>query len=119
MKRIARFVIAFLYLTIGYWIFSFAFRYAAILLPFAKAESSISMSSGEGYHYLRFSGTPGEVILVFVSGKANGMGFPTPSVTSPTGFEWANVYFESFGIIIFALVSIPILGRILRDSPTA
>jgi hypothetical protein len=118
MRRPLRLAMAFLWLTVGYWTCSFVLHFAILLLPFARTGNGVSMSSGAGVHYLRFSGAPGDTVLAFVTESGDhGLSFSsTPSSGSSSGsrMEWANGYFELFVTAFFALISLPILTRLLR-----
>jgi len=118
MKRPLRLTLAFLWLTVGYWVFSFALQFVLLLLPFAHSGSGISTSTSNGIHTVHFSGAPGDAVLVLVtqSGDHN-VTVPArdvPISSSSTTMAWANGYLQLFLVVLFALVSLPILSRLLR-----
>ena len=121
MKRRFRLTLAFLWLTVGYWIFSFVLQFALILLPFAHSGSGISTSTSNGIHNVHFSGAPGDAVLVFVTQDGGHGGHnvaiparDVPISSSSTTMAWANGYLQLFLVVLFALVSLPILSRLLR-----
>jgi hypothetical protein len=119
MKRSLRLSLAFLWLTFGYWTISFVLEFALILLPFARSDSGISASTSNGAHTVHFSGAPGDAVLVLEtqSGYHNVTIPATRDVASSgsgTTMAWANAYLSSFFVVLFALVSLPILSRLLR-----
>lgn len=119
MKRPLRLTLAFLWLTVGYWVFSFSLQFVLLLLPFAHSGSGISTSTSNGIHTVHFSGAPGDAVLVLMTQSGD------PKVTVPardvpisssssTTMAWANGYLQLFLVALFALVSVPILSRLLR-----
>ena len=121
MKRHTRNLMAFLYLTVGYWIFTFLLLFA--LLPFTEAGPGFSTSSEQGVHQVRFHGSSGDlVLLLFVSDAGDkNLRYTTsaePANAMSTSFRLVNSYFEFISIALFALISIPVLKRIFRNGPT-
>ena len=120
MKRPLRFTLAFLWLTIGYWTFSFVLMFALILMPFATSGTGISTSSAGGLHTIHFSGTPGDAVLVLVAQKGDHevtFGSTTDAVTSSSSsMAWANGFLQLFLVMAYTLVSLPILSRLLRPN---
>ena len=118
MKRPLRLTIAFLWLTVGYWVFSFALQFVLLLLPFAHSGSGISTSTSNGIHTIHFSGAPGDAILVLMTQSGD------PKVTVPaqqvlvsassTTMAGTNAYLQLILVVVFALISLPILSRFLR-----
>ena len=122
MKRSLRLTLAFLWLTVGYWILSLVLQFALILLPFAHSDSGISTSTSNGVHTVHFSGAPGDAVLVLVrqSGNHNVTIPATRDVVSSgssTTMAWANAYLEGLLAVLFALASLPVLSRLLRYDP--
>ena len=120
MKRVLRFTLAFLWLTIGYWIFSFVLQFALMLLPFT-GSGSISTSTSNGVHTVDFYGGPGDAVLVLVTESGDHkVTFPDShpgSSSSSTSMAWDNGYLQLILVVLFALVSLPILSRLLRHTP--
>ena len=121
MKRPLRLTLAFLWLTIGYWMFTFVLQFVLILMPFAHSGSGISTSGGDGVNMVHFSGTPGDAVLVLVSSSGEkDITFPTTrqSTTSShsTSMAWGNAYLQLLLVVAYALVSLPILSRLLRPT---
>jgi hypothetical protein len=120
MNRVLRFALAFLWLTVGYWIFSFVLQFALLLLPFA-GSGSISTSTSDGVHTVDFVGAAGDAVLVFVTESGDHkVTFPESrpgGSSSSTTMTWGNAYLELFLVVVFALVSLPILSRLLRHTP--
>jgi hypothetical protein len=123
MKRPLRLTLAFLWLTVGYWIFSFVLQYALILMPFAHSGSGISTSGGDGVNTVHFSGTPGDAVLVLVSSSGEkDINFPSTrhinSSSNSTSMAWGNGLLQLFFVMAYALVSLPILSKLLRREPS-
>jgi hypothetical protein len=122
MKRPLRLTLAFLWLTIGYWIFSFVLQFALILMPFTHGGSGISTSTQPGLYKVQFSGTPGDAVLVLASHTGDyTVDFPAtqPSgSSSSTAIAWGNGFLQLFLVVAYALVSLPILSRLLRREPS-
>lgn len=120
MKRPLRVTLAFLWLTIGYWIFSFVLQFALILSPFAHSGSGISTSSARGANTVHFSGAPGDAVLVFVTQHGDhDVTFPTTHdavTSSSSAMAWANAYLQLLLVAMYALVSLPLLSRLLRPN---
>jgi len=122
MKRAFRLILAFIWLTLGYWLISFVVPFILLFLPFAKSNGGISYSTSNGVYRVQFPGSPGDVIaLLYVTQRGN------KDIEIPTNYpfgggasnqiQWSNGYAELFITITFATISIPILGRILRPRP--
>ena len=62
-----RVILAFLWLTIGYWIISFVVPLVLLFLPFAKSSGGISTSMADGVYKIQFSGSPGQIVALLVS----------------------------------------------------
>jgi hypothetical protein len=112
-------VLAFLWLTFGYWVISFIIPFVLVFLPFAQSGGGISTSDAGGVHHVRFTGSPGDVIA-FIYVEAAGpkdVKFTTPTVMSHGGstfLSWTNAYVQLVLVGLFALISIPVLRRIFR-----
>ena len=106
MKRPLRLTLAFLWLTVGYWIFSFVLQFALILLPFAHSGSGISTSTSNGVHTVHFSGAPGDAVLVLVTQSGDHhVTIPARDVvasSSSTTMAWANAYLVSGRKLLFS-----------------
>lgn len=115
MKRPLRLMFAFLWLTFGYWIIGPLLRIAVLLLPFVQGGSGISVSSAENYHTVRFSGSPGDAVLVLVRQSGdNTITFPARVTDSSSNISSVNLYDELAVTVLFAVISIPMLSRLLR-----
>jgi hypothetical protein len=113
-------LLAFLWLTLGYWVISFIVPFLLLFLPFAGSGGGISESSANGVHRVRFDGQPGDVIAYMYVNQSGPKDetFTTPPVPSHGGstfFRWANAYTQLALVCIYALISIPVLKRILRN----
>jgi hypothetical protein len=123
MKRTFRLMLAFLWLTVGYWTLSFVLQFALLLLPFAHTGSGILHSgpASNGVHTVQFHGAPGDAVLVFVTQdgeKKVTFSAKPPTVSSfSTTMAWDNAYSDCFLVGLFALISLPILSRLLRRAP--
>ncbi len=123
MKQAFRLILAFLWLTVGYWTFSFVLQFALLLLPFAHTGSGILHSgpASNGVRTVQFHGAPGDAVLVFVTQdgeKRVTFSAKPPAVSSfTTRMAWDNAYSECFLVGLFALISLPILSRLLRRPP--
>ena len=121
LSRFLKLALAFLWLTVGYWFFSTIVPFVLMLLPYVGSGGGISMSSEQGVHQLRFSGRPGDLVLVlYVSdaGEKN-LTYTTSSKavrSSSTTYEWSNAIVQLSLVALFAVVTIPLLRRLLRNA---
>ena len=118
----SRVIIAFLWLTIGYWIISFIVPLLLLFLPFAKSSGGISTSMSDGVYKIQFSGSPGQIVALLVSTdtgekQVSFPGMPTAVHGSSEQTQWSSPIFELFVALVFAAVSIPVLRRLLRERP--
>ena len=121
MTHLLKLTIAFLWLTVGYWLFSTILPFALLLLPYAGAGGGISMSSAQGVHQVRFSGRPGDLVLVLYVSDAGekSLAYTTsnePVRASSTTYQWSNAIVQLTIVALFALISIPLLRRLLRNA---
>ena len=121
MHRLLRITLAFLWLTAGYWLFSTILPFALVLLPYASSGGGISMSSKQGVHQVRFSGSPGDLVLVVYVSDAGEVNLAhttsgEPIRASSTMYQWSNVTAQLVFVALFALISIPLLRRLLRNA---
>ena len=119
MNKSTRNLLAFLYLTVGYFIFSFLLVFVILLLPFAYSGEGISHSEKQGVHQVQFHGSPGLVLLLYATDTGNkNLQYDTTSEainSSGTDYSrWTSIYWEFFTTAAFALLSIPILKRIFK-----
>jgi hypothetical protein len=122
MKRAWRFVIAFLWLTVGYWIISFIVPLGLLFLPFAKSSGGISTSMADGVYKIQFPASPGQVVALLVSTDTGDKevsfpGMPTAVHGSSEQTQWASPIYELLIALVFAAVSIPLLRRLLCPRP--
>jgi hypothetical protein len=120
MKRAWRFTLAFLWLTVGYWIISFIVPLVLLFLPFAKSSGGISTSLADGVYKIQFPGSPGQIIALLVSTDSGEkeVTFPNMPKTmhgSSEHTQWSSPMFELLIALVFAGLSIPILRRLLRN----
>jgi hypothetical protein len=116
MKRPLRLMFAFLWLTFGYWIVGPVLHLVVALLPFAQGGSGISVSSEERFHKVQFSGSPGDAVLVVVKQTGdNTVKFPAHITGSSSDISSVNLYAELTVAVLFAVISIPVLSRLLRS----
>lgn len=118
----SRVILAFLWLTIGYWIISFVVPLVLLFLPFAKSSGGISTSMADGVYKIQFSGSPGQIVALLVSTdsgekQASFSGMPTAVSGSSEKTQWSSPVFQLIVALFFAAVSIPVLRRLLRDRP--
>ena len=118
MKRLGRSFLAFTYLTVGYWFFNALFVFLLLVLPFVRHDGGgISHSALQGVHQVTFQGERGTLLLVYVSETGSkSLSFTTaPQATSSsqTYFRFTNLYGELLTVGLFALISIPVLRRLL------
>jgi hypothetical protein len=119
-KRVSRGLLAFLWLTVGYGLFSVVVPLVLLFLPFAHSNGGIEVSSEQGVHHVRFPGSPGDVVAVlFVSSSGpKDIAFRTPSDSSLSGsthMEYSNGLLQLILVALFALISIPVLRRVFRN----
>ena len=121
MSRLSKIALVFLWLTAGYWLFITIVPLALVLLPYVGSGGGILMSSEQGVHKLQFSGRPGDLILVlYVSdaGEKN-LAYTTASGAiraSSRTFQWSNTIVQLAVVAVFALISIPLLRRLLQSA---
>jgi hypothetical protein len=123
-RRVIRRLVAFLWLTIGYWFISTLVPFILLFLPFATSGGGIEMSSADGVHHVRFPGAPGDIIAVLYVEQRGPkditfQGASGPSHGGSSHMQWANAYFQLLPVIIFALLSIPVLKRLFRNDRSA
>ena len=119
MHRLLRITLAFLWLTAGYWFYSTILPYALVLLPYVSSDGGISMSSEQGVHQFRFSGRPGDLVLVLYVSDAGEKNLThttssEPVRSSSTMYQWSNVIAQLVFVALFAMISIPLLRLLLR-----
>jgi hypothetical protein len=120
MKRPLRLMFAFLWLTFGYWIIGPLLHLIVAFLPFAQGGSGISVSSEGNYHKVQFSGSPGDAVLVLVKQTGdNTVEFPAHVTGSSSDIASVNLYAELVVAVLFAVISIPVLSRLLRPNASA
>ena len=122
MRRTSRFILAFLWLTIGYWIISFIVPLVLLFLPFAKSSGGISTSMADGVYKIQFSGSPGQIIALLVSTDTGDKEVVFPNMPkevhgSSDRTQWSSAIYELLVTLIFAALSIPILRRLFRERP--
>ena len=118
----SRVILAFLWLTIGYWIISFIVPLVLLFLPFAKSSGGISTSMADGVYKIQFSGSPGQIVALLVSTdtgekQASFPGMPTAVHGSSEQTQWSSPIYELLIALVFAAASIPILRRLLCNRP--
>jgi len=79
------------------------------------------MSSEQGVYQVRFSGSPGDLVLVvYVSDAGEKNLAHTTSReavrSSSTMFQWSNMIVQLVSVALFAFVSIPVMRRLLRGA---
>jgi hypothetical protein len=122
MKRASRLVLAFIWLTIGYWVISFVVPLVLLFLPFARSSGGISWSASNGIYRVQFPGSPGDVIALLYVTQRGGKDIAIPT-DYPFGggasnqIHWSNAYSQLLITIVFGAVSIPVLRRLLRKEP--
>ena len=115
MKRPLRLMFAFLWLTFGYWVIGAILHFVVALLPLAQGGSGISVSSEENYHKVEFSGAAGDAVFVLVKQTGdNTVKFPAHISGSSSDISSVNFYAELLVAVLFAIISIPVLSRLLR-----
>lgn len=77
----------------------------------------MSVRSADGYHTVNFSGSPGDALLIFV--RKSGPQEVTfresgRSGTSSTAMAQVNTFGGLIISVLYAVISIPVLGRLLR-----
>jgi len=122
MKRTSRFILAFLWLTVGYWIISFIVPLVLLFLPFAKSSGGISTSMANGVYKIQFPAGPGQIVALLVSTDTGDKevsfpDMPTAVRGSSERTQWSSPIFELIVVLVFAAVSIPVLRRLLRERP--
>ena len=60
----SRLILAFLWLTIGYWIISFIVPLLLLFLPFAKSSGGISTFMADGVYKIQFQASPGQIVAL-------------------------------------------------------
>jgi hypothetical protein len=120
MKRPWRYILAFLWLTIGYWIVSFIVPLVLLFLPFAKSGGGISTSLADGVYKIQFPGSPGQIIALLVSTdsgekKVTFPDMPTDIHGSSDHTQWSSPTYELLIAVVFAGLSIPVLRRLLHN----
>jgi len=120
--KVSRVILAFLWLTVGYWIISFIVPLVLLFLPFAKSSGGISTSMADGVYKIQFSGSPGQIVALLVStdtGEKHAFfpGMPTAVQSSSEQTQWSSPIFQLIIALVFAAVSIPVLRRLFRDRP--
>ena len=106
---------AFLWLTFGYLIIGAFLHFLVDLVPFAQRGSGISVSSEEGFHKVQFSGVPGDALFVFVTQTGDQtVQFPAHVTGSSSDISSVNAYAELVVAVLFAVISMPVLSRLLR-----
>ncbi len=123
-RRVIRGLLAFMWLTIGYWFISFLVPFILLFLPYTMSGEGITKSSTGGVHTISFRGTPGDVIALLVTttpGPKHVTFDPRPDFSSgsATHMQWDNALFQLLPVIVFALLSIPILKRLFRNDRSA
>jgi hypothetical protein len=118
----SRVILAFLWLTIGYWIISFIVPLVLLFLPFAKSSGGISTSMADGVYKIQFSGRPGQIVALLVSTdtgekQASFPGMPTAVRGSSEQTQWSSPIYELLIALVFAAVSIPVLRWLLCKRP--
>jgi hypothetical protein len=118
----SRVILAFLWLTVGYWIISFIVPLVLLFLPFAKSSGGISTSMADGVYKIQFSTSPGQIVALLVSTdtgekQVSFPGMPTAVHGSSEQTQWSSPIYELLIALIFAAVSIPVLRRLLRQRP--
>jgi len=118
----SRVILAFLWLTLGYWIISFIVPLVLLFLPFAKSSGGISTSMADGVYKIQFSASPGQIVALLVSTDTGDKqvsfpGMPTAVHGSSEQTQWSSPIYELLIALIFAAVSIPVLRRLLRQRP--
>jgi len=118
----SRVILAFLWLTIGYWIISFIVPLVLLFLPFAKSSGGISTSMADGVYKIQFSGSPGQIVALLVSTdtgekQASFPSMPTAVHGSSEQTQWSSAIYELLIALVFAAASIPILRRLLCNRP--
>ena len=118
----SRVILAFLWLTVGYWIISFIVPLVLLFLPFAKSSGGISTSMADGVYKIQFSASPGQIVALLVSTDTGDKqvsfpGMPTAVHGSSEQTQWSSPIYELLIALIFAAVSIPVLRRLLRQRP--
>jgi hypothetical protein len=118
-RKTVRGLLAFIWLTIGYFFVSFLVPFILVFLPYATSSSEITHTSGGGVHTISFHGTPGDVIVLLVTatpGPKRVMFDSDPEWTSSssTHMQWASAFFQLLPIVVFALLSIPVLKALFR-----
>jgi hypothetical protein len=118
----SRVILAFLWLTIGYWIISFIVPLVLLFLPFAKSSGGISTSMANGVYKIQFSGSPGQIVALLVSTDTGEKEVSFPDMPaavhgSSEQTQWSSPIFELLVALVFAAVSIPVLRRLLRERP--
>ena len=118
----SRVILAFLWLTVGYWIISFIVPLVLLFLPFAKSSGGICTSMADGVYKIQFSASPGQIVALLVSTdtaekQVSFPGMPTAVHGSSEQTQWSSPIFELFVALVFAAVSIPVLRRLLRERP--
>jgi len=110
-------MLAFLWLTFGYWILSTWLQIVLVLLPFAGPGSGLSVGSTDGYHTVNFSGSPGDAVLVVVTKSGpqeltfaeSGQG-----QASSTAMSQVNTFAGLIISVLYAALSLPVLAKLLR-----
>ena len=118
----SRVILAFLWLSVGYWIISFIVPLVVLFLPFAKSSDGISTSMADGVYKIQFSASPGQIVALLVSTDAGEKQvsfpvMPTAVHGSSEQTQWSSPIYELLIALIFAAVSIPVLRRLLRQRP--
>ena len=119
--------LVFLWLTVPIWTCSFLLQFALLAMPFAQyAHRNGGIltrpgSASNGVHTVSFSGAPGDAVMVLVTKTGDySVAFPATrdySHGSTTTMAWDNAYSALFQVGLFALISLPILSRLLRRAP--
>ena len=108
---------AFLWLTFGYWIIGAFLHFIVALVPFAQGGSGISVSSDKHFHKVQFTGSPGDAVFVMVRQSVdNTVEFPAHVSGSSQDISSVNLYAELAVAVLFAVISIPVLSRLLRPA---
>jgi hypothetical protein len=120
--KLSRMVLAFLWLSIGYWIISFVVPLVLLFLPFAKSSGGVSTSMSDGIYKIQFPSSPGDIVALLVSTDSGDKQVSFPNMPaavhgSSQHTQWASPIYEFLIALVFAAVSIPILRRLFRDRP--
>jgi hypothetical protein len=114
----SRVILAFLWLTIGYWIISFIVPLVLLFLPFAESSGGISTSMADGVCKIQFSGRPGQIVALLTGEKqASFPGMPTAVHGSSEQTQWSSPIYKLLIALVFAAVSIPVLRWLLCKRP--